>query len=140
MHATASRWMSRLCLAGSLLGAAAASATGPGRVDKQPAVAAPEARPAEAGMRAFLDPESGTLGVPPAQPLFAASDKTAPSSSEQPVQIVLPDGSVMMDLKGTCQEYVVMQLDANGRLSTRCVQDPAAAAALPNPTPQPQDR
>lgn len=81
--------------------------------------------PAEAGMRAYIDPETGTIGgMPPAEALPA-------SPQPEPVfeQVVLPDGSVMVDLKGAGQEYFILQLDANGNRVVRCVQDPKTATA-----------
>ena len=136
-----------LLLAGAIGAASAVSASDSERKPaaptttcaSQPGVAI-EAKAGDTGMRIYLDPESGTIGPPTPQSPAVVDHKSAPAPVEQPVQVVLPDGSVMMELKGTCQEYVVMQIDANGRLNTRCVQDPAAAVAHPNPTPQPQDR
>jgi hypothetical protein len=94
--------------------------------------------PAEAGMRVYLDPESGTIGgVPPAGVEEVA---VQPGLEEQPVETVLPDGSVMLDLKGHGQEYFIMQLDANGNRVTRCVQEDPKAALKTVPTPKPEDR
>lgn len=129
----------------------AASAAGPQAAPDPatlaPAVAAttekgPDATPLDPGMRAFIDPETGQLGAPPVLPPLTPEEQASlnPESDLQPVQITLPDGSVMVDLKGTCQEYSVMQLDADGRKVVRCVHDPKTALQNPAPAPQREDR
>src|SRR5262245_32880497 len=101
--------------------AASAAVTAPATVATTPAAAPTATAPAEAGMRAYLDPESGgvIVGVPiPGEEI--APEQAPPQLQEE----VLPDGSVMMDLKGTGQEYMILQVDAAGERSVRCVQDP----------------
>lgn len=91
-----------------------------------PTPAAPA--PAEGGMRAYLDPETGLIGgVGPADPTAVEPLQSAPVLREE----VMPDGSVMLDLQGTMQEYTIMQIDADGNKVQRCVTDPAAALAEP---------
>jgi len=95
------------------------------------AVAAPVARstPAqpraagEAGMRAYIDPETGTLGGP------VADDGASViiDSGAGLVEERLPNGAVKIDLQGQFQEYAVMQLDANGHPVMRCVTNPKLA-------------
>lgn len=89
--------------------------------------------PAQAGMRAYIDPETGTLGGP--GPLPPPSDEAVkalgPETLEEPVETVLPDGSVMLDLKGRGQEYSIMQLDADGQRVVRCVENPNTALQTP---------
>jgi len=102
---------------------------------------APNAVPSDAGMRAFIDPETGTIGGPGALPPLTEEEAKLllPEIQEEPVETVLPDGSVMVDLKGHGQEYFILQLDANGQRVVRCLQDPKTALQTV-PTSQPQDR
>src|SRR5262249_36316722 len=67
--------------------------------------------PTEAGMRAYLDPETGTIG-PPANPqsAIAGTQDDGPTLHE----VVLPDGSVMVDLQGTLQDYLIVNVDPKG--------------------------
>ena len=78
--------------------------------------------PIQAGMRAYLDPETGTLGAPaPGQMIPPNSATTdAPTLHE----VTLPDGSVMVDLQGTLQDYMILQLDKQGHRVMRCVPNP----------------
>jgi len=92
---------------------------------------------ASAGMKAYLDPETGKLGPPPAG---GSPDETLMlnDSGDGLVQEVLPDGSVMMNLQGRFQEYMILQLDPAGRRVLRCTQTPypllkSGAASLPQP-------
>src|SRR5262245_48457477 len=81
----------------------------------------------EAGMRAFIDPETGTLGgMPPAGEVEGVL-------VEPPVlvQEYLPDGSVMVDLKGTGEHYMIMELDADGNRVLRCTDEPNKPAPAP---------
>ena len=83
------------------------------------------AKPMEAGMRAYLNPETGTIGAP------APGQNIPPSSAttDEPTlhEVTLPDGSVMVDLQGTLQDYMILQIDAKGRKVMRCVPDPTEA-------------
>jgi hypothetical protein len=90
------------------------------------ATAATTPAPAQAGMRAYLDPETGLIGgMGPVDPAEVQDVQAAPVLREE----VLPDGSVMLDLQGTMQDYYIMQLDADGNRVVRCVQDAAKALA-----------
>jgi len=86
----------------------------------------------EAGMRVEIDPETGVLGPARAAPSsLERSEAEAAAlnrSSEGLQEVVLPDGSVMVDLQGRFQEYVVMEIGPDGKRRMRCVQQPAAAA------------
>ena len=107
---------------------------------QSPAVATtPAAPPGQAGLRAYIDPETGQLGVP--SPLPALPPEEKPGAEPVLHEEVLPDGSVMIDLKGTGVDYMVMQIDPKtGRRTTRCVDDPKQALQAPVSTPEPADR
>lgn len=93
--------------------------------------------PAVAGLWAFIDPETGLLSGP-IRDLQVPEDLGGVLGS--PVEltpVTLPNGAVMIDLKGTLQDYYVLTIDPLGRRSVRCVQDarhahaPAAPIVLP---------
>jgi hypothetical protein len=88
---------------------------------------------AGAGMRAYIDPETGQLGTAPALPAPTEEEKALLEPTQPPREVVLPDGSVMLELNGACQEFTVMQLDADGQRSVQCVQDPQTALRSPAP-------
>jgi len=90
-----------------------------------------KSNPTAAGMRAYLDPETGTIGAPTtAQSAIAGTRADGPTLHE----VVLPDGSVMMDLQGTLQDYMIMNIDAKGHRVMRCVPNPTEALKS-TPTP-----
>jgi hypothetical protein len=93
----------------------------------------------EPGMRAFIEPETGKLGPPSVTSTAVPGEESAPPAAA-PILVHMPDGSDMLDLQGTMQDYTVIQLDASGRVETRCVQDPNAAARPLPPAPQREDR
>lgn len=107
---------------------------------KVPVVATtPAAAPGQAGMRAYIDPETGQIGVPNPLPQLPPEEK--PGAEPVLHEEVLPDGSVMIDLKGTGVDYLVMQIDPKtGKRTTRCVDDPKKAMQAPASTLQPADR
>jgi len=81
--------------------------------------------PGTAGMRVQLDPETG--GLAPAKSTSSMESAEAlglSHSSEGLRQVVLPDGSVMVDLEGRFQEYAIMEIGPDGRKRMRCVQQP----------------
>ena len=123
-------------------GAKAETAGKPAGAAAAPSEKTPDATPLDHGMRAFIDPETGQLGAPPVLPPLTPEEQARlnPDSGLQPIQITLPDGSVMVNLMGTCQEYSVMQLGADGRKVVRCVHDPKTALQNPAPAPQREDR
>lgn len=92
---------------------------------------------AEAGMRVYLDPETGTIGsMPPAEAMPAA-----PGPEPKLELVTFPDGSAMVDLKGTGQEYFILQLDAAGNRTVLCTQDPKNVTAPVAPAaPKREDR
>lgn len=103
-----------------------ASASAQNSVTASRVVAAPSTVAGEAGMRIFRDPETGEIGPPTAEAL-AASAESVPVDVTNLKQVTLPDGSVMIDLQGHFQESMIMQIDASGKRSTKCVTDPKAS-------------
>lgn len=80
--------------------------------------------PGRAGMRAYIDPETGKLGAPPTEGAGLPGSDVIIDSGLGLVQQVLPNGSVMVDLKGQFQDYAIMEIDASGHRVVRCVQNP----------------
>ena len=117
--------------------AAPSNTTAPvaGTTQQTAAAAQPTTAPSmDAGMRAYIDPETGQLtSIPPA-------------GTEQPVQadpvllqVRLPDGSYMLDQKNAPEDYLILKLDANGNKVVECSQDPTKALQTP-PAPKREDR
>lgn len=90
-----------------------------------PAVAPAPAR-GGLGLMAFLDPETGML-TGPIGDLVPPADQRA--ASVVLVEVPAPGGGWMIDLKGSGQEYFVLHVDAFGRRSVSCVQDPRRVGA-----------
>ena len=86
----------------------------------------PAPAPGQAGMRAYIDPETGTIGGPVTDAGLDGSNVII-DSGEGLVEERLPNGAVKIDLQGQFQEYAVMQLDANGHPVMRCVPNPKLA-------------
>jgi hypothetical protein len=102
-----------------------------------PATAAKAPAPAlEAGMRAFIEPETGQLGTPAEMPVVT---EDATKVAQEPVLVHMPDGSDMLELNGAFADYAIIKLDANGKKVVSCVEDPKAAQQAP-PAPQREDR
>jgi hypothetical protein len=119
---------------------AAAPAPVPARHARATSARPPVVRPiapGTAGMRAYIDPETGTFGAPSAERLRqeAVSQPLVPVEEGHVVQ--LPNGAE--ELVGAPPEYVVATRDANGRLVIRHVTDPKQAKAG-TPVPQPVER
>ncbi len=103
------------------------------------ASAAPAApAPIVAGMRAYRDPETGLIGgMPPAGQESVVGGNSAAAPELQ--QIQLPDGSWMVDLQGTNEDYVIVRLDANGKPVLDCTKDAhQALQSAPAPAPAPR--
>ena len=84
-------------------------------------------QPMDAGMRIFIDPETGTIGGPTqAQLEEMAADAALNQSTDGLVQVTMPDGSVMMNLEGRFQDYYMVKLDAKGRRHVVCGRDQRA--------------
>mgnify|MGYP001195731517 CR=1 FL=1 len=127
---------------------AAAHATAPAahqpsaHVPAAPKSSAPAVQrlPGTAGMRAYIDPETGTFGAPSPEVLRAEAANRDPGAAEEPAQVVvLPNGVEM--LVGGPPDYVVAQRDANGKIAIRTVTDPRQARASGAvPATQPVER
>jgi hypothetical protein len=119
------------CTASSAIPACCAKAAAP-CLATAPAETAAVPAAGEAGMRAYLDPESGTVGGMP--PVEADGVLAAPPVLTEEF---LPDGSVMLDLKGTGEQYMILELDADGQPVARCTDDPTKApVAVPAAKPE----
>jgi hypothetical protein len=95
----------------------------------KPAAPAVQQRlPGTAGLRAYIDPETGTFGAPSPEVLRAeAANRNLQAVEETAQVVVLPSGAEM--LVGGPPDYVVAQRDANGKLVIRTVTDPRQARA-----------
>jgi len=86
-------------------------------------------------------PRPATIGGPGALPPLTEEEAKLllPEIQEEPVETVLRDGSVMVDLKGHGQEYFILQV---GRERTARGPLPPGSEdrAADRPTSQPQDR
>ena len=114
----------------------------------------PGLAPGEAGMRAVIDPETGTLATgTEAQRLL--SDKAMDEelrqmlsrSSEGLVFVEHPDGRVSVDLQGRFMNAAVAKVGPDGQLDQACVQNAEEAelflegeAAAGNNTSEPEVR
>jgi len=96
--------------------------------------------PAEAGMRAFIDPETGRIGMMPAT---VPDDESMilNDSDEGLVNETLSDGSHRINLQGRFQEYAVVRIGPNGERVFDCVRDPKLVErVVPVSTPKPEER
>jgi hypothetical protein len=85
-------------------------------------------QPGTAGMRAYIDPETGTFGAPSPEVLRAEAANRDLQAVEETAHVVkLANGAEM--LIGGPPDYVVAQRDANGKLVIRTVTDPRQARA-----------
>jgi hypothetical protein len=92
--------------------------------------------PAQAGLRAYLDPETGTIGSPPNAAIHPGPAETVIVPA--PVEGHATDGSPMLELRGALQEYAVLRIGPDGRRTMRCVPDPKIALeGDPVPVAQP---
>ena len=96
--------------------------------------------PADAGMRIYQDPETGTIGPPPAGAEPVGGINLLNDSDEGLVQVRLADGSYMVDLQGRFQEYYVVQMTPSGKRVVKCVQNPTQVPATNAVVPQPEER
>ena len=130
-----------------LLTALAASAAPAGAADKragdpgkQPA---PEACPADdrfaqAGLRAFIDPQTGQLREPSpdeTRALARAAREEFVRAMESLEAVVHPDGMISLDLKGLFMQDLVVVKRPDGSLSMQCVPDSEWAGVAATPAP-----
>jgi hypothetical protein len=106
----------------------------------KPTAPAVQRLPGTAGLRAYIDPETGTFGAPSPEVLRAeAANRNLQAVEETAQVVVLPSGAEM--LVGGPPDYVVAQRDANGKLVIRTVTDPRQARASGAvPATQPVER
>ncbi len=82
--------------------------------------------------RAHLDPETGTLMVPPAKlrtiQLSPELEQALSASHEGLVEVALPDGTVVLNLQGRFTSMLFATLGQDGETETR-----HAPALLPGP-------
>jgi hypothetical protein len=84
---------------------------------------------AAAGMRLFIDPETGEFGMPSpeaSQILEKAMADVLPPSGE-PVLMRHPDGHLLVDLNGRGMNYYVARRGADGSVHVDCVHTEATA-------------
>jgi len=143
---------SSLCRLSAVLALAALSLALPALAGDDPAAAAPpeqataqapaEAAPpvAAAGLVAYIDPATGGLTSTPTEEqraaLRAALAALVNESDAGLYEVVLPDGTVVMDLQGRFQEAVVVQVAPDGTRNLACVGSVATAAQSPAAVPQ----
>jgi hypothetical protein len=108
---------------------------------KNASVTAPKkAAPSTAGMRVYRDPETGTFAAEPA----GKATEGLPSVEKGSVtlqEVPLANGGYFVDLQGTGEDFVTLQIDAQGRRVMTCSPDPrttlktrkSAAATLAHP-------
>ena len=141
---------SSLCRLSAVLALAALSLALPALAGDDPAAAAPpeqaaaqapaQAPVAAAGLVAFIDPATGGLTSTPTEEqraaLRAALAALVNESDAGLYEVVLPDGTVVMDLQGRFQEAVVVQVAPDGTRNLACVGSVATAAQSPAAVPQ----
>jgi hypothetical protein len=101
----------------------------------------PAPAPSPAGAVIGIDPETGRLGMPTAAQMLelSAAERTGLlRTSDGLTEVVLPDGSVMVDLQGRFMTYSVVRLDGRGGYRFTCAEDaPALWRALTAPVAAP---
>ncbi len=134
----------RTVLLFAALAAAAASAGAAekrvGDAGKQPV---PEACPADdqfarAGLRAFIDPQTGQLREPSPEEtraLARAAREEFVRAMESLEAVVHADGMISLDLKGLFMQDVVVVKRPDGSLSAQCVPDSERATVTAAPAP-----
>jgi hypothetical protein len=143
---------SSLCRWSTLLVFAAASLALPALAGDDPAAATPSEQPAAqtpaeaaptvaaAGLVAYIDPATGGLTSTPTEEqraaLRAALAALVDESDAGLSEVVLPDGTVVMDLQGRFQEAVVVQVAPDGTRHLACVGNLATATDAPAAAPQ----
>ncbi len=92
---------------------------------------APAGAPAEAGMMAYIDPETGDLTTGPApagESELDAETANAIRHDDAGLKVVTrADGSKVMNLQGRYQHVSILRIDDNGNTSTVCTDNETAA-------------
>lgn len=130
------RWPALLALAVVSLAVPALAGDEPATAaqEEQTAVQATAAPVAAAGLVAYIDPATGGLTATPTEEqraaMRAALAALVNDSDEGLVEVTLPDGSVMLDLRGRFQEALVVLMAPDGTRRYECVSSvPGAATA-----------
>ncbi len=92
----------------------------------EPQDANPAAPQGTAGMRVYIDPETGEFGVPPeAGPEAALQFQSLSAPSEELVEVpgTTEAGGFTVDLKGQFQRFLTVTPDADGKISIRCADE-----------------
>jgi hypothetical protein len=77
--------------------------------------------PAQSGMRAYVDPQTGRLVPEPVDP--SQRPQPAPASTRPPVEAVpQPDGSLRIQFDERHRRSVVATVGADGKVQLDCVQ------------------
>ncbi len=78
-------------------------------------------------MRVYIDPETGEFGVPPpeAGPEAALQLQSLSTPSEELVEVpgTTPAGGFTLELNGQFQRDLIVTRDADGKISTRCLDE-----------------
>lgn len=80
--------------------------------------------PGSIGLMAFLDPDTGLL-TGPIGSLVPPADQRAAAANVVLQAMQRPNGAWLLDLKGTMLDYYVVHVDAFGRRTVSCAQDPS---------------
>jgi hypothetical protein len=88
-----------------------------------------EPQPVVAGLRAFLDPETGLITSPIGSMLAPVDGSVIEADYSNLPQIQLPDGSFMIDTRGIMMDDFMVRIDALGHRSFACSRDANAAPA-----------
>jgi hypothetical protein len=110
---------SGICIALLSVTLAGTAAADQGAAEK----AQPENVQAEAGMRVYVDPETGQLTSTPVTPEQRAQAESSEAfrQDDTGLRVVhMPDGSSMMDLQGRFEQATAAQVTAEGKLQTYC--------------------
>jgi hypothetical protein len=91
-----------------------------------------------AGLRAFIDPQTGQLREPTpqeAQSLSRTAGEAFARAVESLEAVVHSDGTISVDLKDLFMQDIVAVKNIDGSISVRCVPDSEKSLALEKPAP-----
>lgn len=91
-----------------------------------PVTATKKGAPIEAGMRAYIDPETGTFTSLP-EVSAIGTDGIPGDVAVVLVETPLPGRGYTIDLQGTLQDYSILHIDAKGNRHQSCTKDPRTA-------------